>query len=341
VSISIWWNTDQARCEFGNQVTNPKIKANCLYCNAESASSKEHVIPKTLGGKVTLPKSVGICNRCNNGVLSQIDRELCNRSYLSVIASREINESFWHAWDVDHRDGNVFVEARPRWQDGTLRSFICYPQISFDRTGTHVRGDASEVVQFGFSDFQSVAFRSAKRLFQEYCYGKKRRIHFEKVPLSLIGSENRFPPRLFFRKSIREIASEGSSSCVLRFCHEDDKRQAFRELDKLDPYRPAKPNWTTNPSSNLPRFAIAFDAGDALRGMLKIGLNLLLFAATSTDTRDKSFELTRRIISGKTHVTKHLLQQNGFVHPGDLRFLDPSPAEIARGSATRCTRSFR
>ncbi len=325
MSIPLRWNTDQERCEFGNQVTNPKIKANCLYCNAESASSKEHVIPKTLGGKVTLPKSVGICDRCNNGVLSQMDRELCNRSYLSVIASREIDESFWHAWDVDHRDGNVFVEARPNWQDGSLRSFICYPQISFDRNGTHIRGDAQEVLQFGFSDFQSVVFRAAKRLFQEYCYGKKRKIHFEKVPLSLIGSENHFPPRLFFRKSVREIANKGSNSCVLRFCHEEDKRLAFRELDRLDPSHPAKQNWTINPSSSLPRFAIAFDAGDALRGMFKIGLNLLLHTCTSTDFRDQRFARTRQIIYGETQVDRDLIEQNGFVHPKDLRFLNPSP----------------
>jgi hypothetical protein len=283
------------------------------------------VVPKTLGGRIRLPKNVGICDRCNNGVLSQIDRELCNRSYLSVIASREIDESFWHAWDVDHRDGNVLVDARPRWQDGTLTSFICYPQISFVQNGIHIRGDANEVFQFGFSEFQYVIFRAAKKLFQEYRYGRKRKIHFEKIPLSLIEDENRFPPRLFFRKSVHEIAFEGANSCVLRFCHEEDKRLAFRELDRLDPDRPAKQNWSTNPSSRIPRFAIAFDIGEALRGMFKVGFNLLLHTCTSTDFRDQSFASIRQLILGDYQVTRDLFERNGFVHPKDLAFLSPSP----------------
>lgn len=293
----------------------------CPYCQRNDTPSREHIVPKTLGGRVTLDRRIGICKGCNNGVLSSVDRELCNRSYLSVVASREIDESVWHAWDVDHRDGNVFVEARPNWREGKLRSFVAYPQLTFERTGPELRGDALEVEQFGFDEFQRVLYAATKRCFQGYVAGQKRCIHFEKVPMELIGDSCRFPPRVYFRNSIRTVAHKRSSSCVLRFCTEEDKRIALRELSRLEPPMRRR-NWTVSPSSSLPRFAINFDIGDTLRGMMKIGLNLLAYVCEETSIAEASFAKARSLVYGTRDVSRQDIRDSGFVRPSALALLD-------------------
>ena len=213
----------------------------------------------------------------------------------------------------------------PKWRDGILRSFVCYPQIIFDRNGPHFRSDAKEVMDFGFQDFQRIITAAAHRCFQEYCGGRERKIHFEKIPTSLIGDDNRFPPRLFFRKTIKEIAHKRFKSCVIRFCHEDDKRIVFRELERLDSKSYAKPNWEITPSSRLPRFAIAFDIGDALRCMIKTGLNLIAYTCNLTDIRAQEFAWARRIITGVLPIDRKLIERNGFLRPESVSFLNPAP----------------
>ena len=54
----------------------------CLYCGqpTKPGARGEHVIPKAIDGKCTLldfPPRRRVCQVCNNGVLSQLDDELC------------------------------------------------------------------------------------------------------------------------------------------------------------------------------------------------------------------------------------------------------------------------
>src|SRR3712207_670182 len=94
-------------------------KRSCLYCGLPSKKGRqgEHIVAKAIGGALTLNDVSDrvVCPKCNSGVLSQIDRELCSRSYLSVIASQQIDSHLWQAWDVDHEAENLLVEARPSW----------------------------------------------------------------------------------------------------------------------------------------------------------------------------------------------------------------------------------
>src|SRR5579885_472784 len=115
----------------------------CLYCGQPTKRGKrgEHIVPEAAGGVLTLNdvSNRRVCPKCNSGILSQLDKELCSRSFLSVIASREIGAHLWQAWDVDHQSNNLLVEAKPAWAaEESLTSLVCYPQIVFERSGPQV-----------------------------------------------------------------------------------------------------------------------------------------------------------------------------------------------------------
>jgi len=155
-----------------------KVKRVCLYCGEPTKRGRkgEHVVPAAIGGALTLNdvSNRAVCPKCNAGVLSQLDKELCSRSYLSVIASREIGAHLWQAWDVDHESNNLLVEARPAWAaDETLNSLVCYPQITLERSGPGVRGDSQEFRQFGEEDATKVLFQAVRHCFRSIVQAKK------------------------------------------------------------------------------------------------------------------------------------------------------------------------
>jgi len=292
-----------------------KPSLECLYCGLIRKLSREHIVPEALGGRELLPNSTGICSKCNNGVLSELDRELCNRSVLSVIASREISGSVWQTWDVDHREGGIFIEARPIWKDQQISSFVSYPQIVFRNNGPAYHADASEVSQFGNDRFSYTILQSLRRCFQGYLRKEKRRIHFESISIDLVNSKERYPPRAFFRRSVQELADNPPTSFVLRYCTPADKRLAIRELGKLGSDLQNKGQSRILPSSNTPRLAIDLDGGKVLRAVLKIGLNLLSHCCIETSLRHPEFKKWIGLVSGALPVRINHLKQCGFTRP--------------------------
>lgn len=116
----------------------------CIYCGGlveRSRGKGEHIVQNALGGRRTLKDRV--CTSCNNNELSEIDRELCSLSFLSIVASQEIDGHLALVWDVDHASKSLLVEARPVWDsDYVLKELVAYPQITFERHGADFRGDA-------------------------------------------------------------------------------------------------------------------------------------------------------------------------------------------------------
>src|SRR4051794_29926242 len=114
-----------------------RVAPTCMYCGAaveKSHGKGEHIIQKALGGAKPLRDQV--CTRCNNNELSEVDRELCSLSYLSIVASQEIEGHLALVWDVDHGSRNLLVEAQPVWaSDYVLNQLVAYPQVTFDKHG--------------------------------------------------------------------------------------------------------------------------------------------------------------------------------------------------------------
>jgi hypothetical protein len=159
-----------------------------MYCGRPTTRGKkgEHIIPEALGGKLTLlnvkPKRI-VCPDCNTQTLSNIDKELCSRSYLSAVASKLLDKPIWQVWDIDHVSNNLLVEARPIWDDvdNMFRSLAYYPQITFEENGPQVRCDIAECVQFGRDDYSDVLIKAALHCFGRYRDGDEHAFHLEKV----------------------------------------------------------------------------------------------------------------------------------------------------------------
>jgi hypothetical protein len=306
-------------------MTAPTTRRSCLYCSAPTKKGKkgEHIVQEAIGGDLTLADVSDrvVCSKCNSGFLSLIDRELCSRSHLSIVASQKLNAHVWQTWDIDHAANNLLVEARPSWAaDGTLTGVVCYPQIIFDRPDrTEVRADSEDFLRFGVEDFGRVLFKAARRCFERYCAGEKGTLHFERVQSGVIYEGCRLAPRLFSRHSIQEIAQDiNEQSFILRFVTEEDKRFALRCLSKLDDGRQLR-GWLHKPGSHTPTVCCFFDAGDTLRALMKIGLNLIAAYCPNTPVNHKTFVHAIRMIKGIVPIRRQDLEANGFVHASDVR----------------------
>lgn len=293
----------------------------CIYCNTPTprGNKGEHIVPKSMGGGRTLnhlkPANRRVCQKCNSGPLADIDNELISRSFLSVVASQEISASLWQAWDVDHAANNLLVEARPHWdEDELLSQLVCYPQMTFERNGHHIRGDGEEIQRFSFEDFRKVMVRAVRRCFEKFNAGQKRAIHFERLETDVSLHGYRLAPRIFTRHTIDEIAANiNDQSFILRYNNEDDRRLALRTLAALDEnvkYR----STTQQLGSRLPAIAFTFDIAKIVRALVKIGINLVAAYCPNTPVNRSTFRRAVRMVRGETFPLPTYLAANGFIH---------------------------
>ncbi len=303
----------------------PKARRICLYCGGHAKRGKrgEHVIPEAIGGALTLNDvpNRSVCHTCNNGVLSVLDDELCSRSYLSIIASRELGSAIWQAWDVDHSDDNLLMEAKPDWAtDEAFNSLVCYPQIIFEDTGPVARGDSEEFIEFGLEDAVYVLFKAARLCFQRHRQGDRGALTQRLVRSSVTRGDYRLPPRLYSPHSINEIASEiQTRNFVLRYDSPARKRRAMLALEKLREYR-SSATWAKSRGSFFPSVGCYFDIGLTLRALMKLGINLLAAICSRTPVDKHAFALPISFIRGKAErLTPALFKTNGFVHAEDVQ----------------------
>jgi hypothetical protein len=259
----------------------------CIYCGNELKRVRrgEHVVPDAIGGKWTIHDVCGskkVCNTCHNGVLSELDKELCSKSIMSVVAVEEIGGFIAQTWDVDHAAGNLLVEAKP---DLKRKSMTTYPQMIFEVKGPQLRGDLEEMQQFGYESYWKHFVRRMLDAFARYRSGEKRSLHehrFEPNPSLL--SRYRYPPRIFTRKPISEFRP--GMSFEFHYVDVSQKKAALRQLD----------NWTfdfsqqepkTGIGSELPTFRFFYDEGKVLRALAKIAINLLAAFCPNTPVKPR------------------------------------------------------
>jgi hypothetical protein len=296
-----------------------------MYCGSPTKRGKrgEHIIQGALGGSLTLndlPTGRIVCADCNNGFLSEIDRELCSRSCLSYVASQQLDGHVWQVWDVDHAAGHVLIEARPEWAvDEVMNSLVPYPQITFASREPEVRGDAEEFLRFGQQDVGRVLFKAVQQAFARWCKTGSG-LHYECIESGAIENGYRFPPRVFLRHSISEIARDihkANQSIILRFKSEEDKRFALYSMSKLCESRKFE-NWSCNRGSYWPTLACNFDIAKTLRALMKIGFNLIAGYCDKTPVNHVNFARAISIIRGDMQM-QAAFQRNGFVHAEDIQ----------------------
>jgi hypothetical protein len=292
-------------------------KPNCIYCGKPTKKGKEgeHIVQEAIGGSLTLLdiSDREVCQPCNNEALGDIDKEFTSKSYLSIVASQEIGAYLGQCWNVDHSSGKLLIEARPVWVDGLMSDCICYPQLTFEKEGLAIRGDANEMNGFGFDNFSQVLKKAAKSAYRRLMENKKpRAIHLERVETGLI-EENRFAPRLFSTKPIQQIAeSIDSTSFTLRYLYASDKKFALHNLEKMSEEQQFN-NRKTVFGSFTPRISFSFNVLNTIRGLMKIGVNLVAGYCPNTPINPKSCEAAMEMVLGKIQVSRLLMNTNGFV----------------------------
>lgn len=295
--------------------TSPRL---CIYCGGPVGRVKkgEHIIPEAIGGARTIKT---VCGDCNNG-FSRIDAEVCSRSPLSVIASQEIGAHIWQVWDVDHAARNLLLEARPDW---SAQSLTQYPQMVFEQSGPQIRGDYLEMLHFGREDSERVFVKSMLRAFRRHEAGEQRWLHAEHIETNpALATGYRFPPRIFFRHSIDEPAnrllSKKRASFVLRYLTPADRRFALNVLDNWNPTGRFRA-FGVGIGSHLPALRCFYDAASALRGLLKIAINVLAAYCPNTPVNKDAFPDVVKVVKGEAPVTEVLLLANGFAWACDIQ----------------------
>jgi hypothetical protein len=195
----------------------------------------------------------------------------------------------------------------------------CYPQITFERSGQHVRGDSEEARRFGNEHFGKVLFKAVRLCFDRYRHREKGALHFERIEPGVILEGHRLSPRVFTRRTIREIAQNvHRQSFILRYRTEEDRRFALHALSNLKDGRDIK-GWERKPGTRRPSICCCFDVGDAVRGLMKIGLNLVAAFCPNTPVTPETFGRAIQIIKGNSQITENGVTQNGFIHAQGVR----------------------
>jgi hypothetical protein len=298
-------------------------KVSCIYCGKPVGKVKdgEHVIPKALGGALTIKN---VCLQCNNS-FSDIDRELCCRSPLSLVASQVIDDAnIWQSWDLDISSNNLLLEARPVWDRTKLayKHFLQYPQIIFEPNGPQICGDLNELHEFGFEDFQRVITKTMLKCFQRYKNREKGFIHFEHIePNKNISHIYRYPPRIFWRHSIYDIAKRlrehNYSSFILRSLSNSDRRYALNAMNNWN-YTSCFSKTEIRKGSSVPPIRFYHDPGKVVRALAKIALNIMAAHWPNIPVNHRSFRNVIKIIFDDNLVNDNMLQANGFIYPSDI-----------------------
>jgi hypothetical protein len=296
-----------------------EISKQCLYGGGPATHPKrgvgEHIVPDAIGGVCTLLNTSGhlVCENCNTGPLSHADEELCGRSYLSLVASQELEARLWQAWDIDHDSENLLVEARPRWVDGVLQHLAAYPQIVFEKSGPQIRGDVEEMESFGREKYTQVLLEGVRRTLEAFNKGKRRGLKYEMVMSNAARKGNRYAPRIYAPYSIKEVQQYGKRRQYrLRFITEEDKEFAVKALANMADWKPFT-EFKERLGSKVPSFSINYDPVLSMKGLMKIGLNLLAAYCEKTAVNFTSFNEAIRQILEKQADPSMLLAGNGFV----------------------------
>ena len=283
----------------------------CLYCGKPTGKVRkgDHLIPAAIGGTRA---TRDVCNKCNNE-LSDIDRELCSRSPLSLVASHVIDGHIASAWDVDAFDHNLLQEGKPDFAKGGFRIF---PQLIVSSNFDSLRGDWYELREFGTEKFNLLFRRRLRKAFWEHEHGNKNAIRFSKVPFNAdLLTRYTYLPRFFVRGTVEEACS--SKTIELGYTSQATKRMALARVEN-GLTSSGKTELSIRNASALPAFRCICDGSKVWRGLAKIAVNLLHDHCERTEVNLTTFPHVIAEIRGKLKFEPLRIQQSGFIRHSDV-----------------------
>jgi len=285
----------------------------CLYC-PRPANGREHVVPAALGGQVRLVRPKLVCRTCNSGFLSELDKELCSKSPVSLLVAQELGKNPLYVWDVGQN--GIFMEAHPSSSWDGMR---LWPQLILDRQQRQMLfcSDWEELQAIGRERFARSFYEHLR--FARYCLRQGRKWEKRVWTWELIvgDSPRQFPPRVFVRKTFDEFSPRMHFIC--RYANEDDRRAIMRAVDKWGAVA-QKFKMRATLGSHTPKIGLHFRPQVVLRALVKLGINLL--AWRSELNRDTFQESLRFVKRGGDRYTSWSAQVGGFTIPGSVADLN-------------------
>ena len=296
----------------------PKPSNNgCLYCGRTGKLSKEHVIPKGLGGSKTIR---AVCESCNSEELSNLCTELCSRSPLDIIRA---------SYMPDHIPTQLWrLEPNYLMVDGVFHSssnsFVTSPQLIVVNSKVEIRSDLIQTINLGPRAFHELITRRAKIAFQVWSKSKDRKekaraLKFEKIDNPFLPRENVFAPRVSFRGTALDL--EEGTTPIIRYRDDTDKRAILNTLDTMY-LRPPKGRLVTAPQASQIAFSMAFSPSKISRALIMIGVNILRFLIPDLTRNDLRTAIDLVLGRRGDHP---LLKESGFVRPCQLEAIAPKP----------------
>lgn len=289
----------------------------CRYCGKTGGkSSKEHVIPVALGGRLKIKQ---VCETCNNEILSDLDKELCSKSPLSIVSLMATGKnSHSEFWLKDHTLNGTYVEAN--YQHATDSPITC-PQALFSNQKVQFRFDFSTIEKYGLSIDQlpNLLMNNAKKAL----YLKDKKEDKSALPIlrkheSLIDNPESFPPRIHVGdlKKVIERRPKVTLTCL-------DKTQERIACDIIHNW-PVLGKSITTQSYHMPRetgLYLMFCPSILSRSLVKISFNMLAHYCKLTGVDFRNFPETVHYILGNLDnhsgkIKAYFVEEN---YKGDIR----------------------
>ena len=301
-----------------------ELAAWCIYCGGEliDVGKGEHVLPDAIGCTATMPC---VCTGCNTGILSKLVEVLVCRSHLSVVRFKWEREKLRLAWDIDHADGNLLLDAKPI--DGTFSSFPIWPQMIVETDSVQFRADES--------DLKNQDARTCARIFSQHLRhalrtlqgGGRKKVYFP-PQVSNVPTGYRYPPRVFAERRIADFADGMKFKCG--YSQPGDNAEAIQRLEKeLGEEGPDfGENLDIRLGSNSPVMALSFSYSGLVRALTNLAINLLANHAGWEQVNYRTFpEAVRFVMNARLVERLHHRRLNrcGFVRPDDLAVLSCPP----------------
>lgn len=293
----------------------------CIYCGQSGVKmSEEHVVPEAIGGTECITP---VCEKkCNNQILSELDKELCSYSPLSIVAARILRDkSICNFWMIDPGPEKMMIEAT---YDADRDGIKIYPQMLLTEKGPQIRGDHEEIAAIGWRDFRDLFEREMLERYHAFESGNRRRLIPEKMRSSFTPEGPSFPPRIFAPGTIREV--EEGKTFKFRYVSNEDRRRLLYSLS----------NWPRNKrfrkfdfveGSTIAGLYIPIAPPQIARALIKIGLNLLRYHCSNTEIDREHFPAATELVIGPRTDENFLTTRCGFLPPETLSFLAAQDGE--------------
>ncbi len=265
----------------------PKEMTLCIYCIEKKKPSKEHVIPRGLGGNLTIPD---VCEECN-GVLSDLDASLCDASLLTLpriakqpgaVLGSSSGASVRFRPEHDFDLGSLEIRLETKYTPEIMA------QIFFVR-----QSDVSYALH-GYAGRQELykdLFRTLRKL--------QEKNRFRTIPILAPFDEPgaHRTPRLVLNRSNQIVFRPSYSEFAIEE-HEQIVGLLEKRFDDIEKSILSAAEMTQDTNIDQPSIEVRLgpDFGRNLRGVAKIALNFIAYAFGPEKARDMQLNGLREYV---------------------------------------------